>query len=291
MTWNDNTKRIIFIVVAAILLLSVILPLIVERFKDQQAALSTGKAKVLWWTWRVIRFLIAPIATLWMALIFYSDWMRKKIDRIEQAARMKIIVWIIWWLNISILILLTLKYLIVLYLGSDRIVYATIKVALFSLCFGYFLFLSWQQLRYFRTHTLQRVVAAFLLEQHDIFVKKNDFDKAHSVLLKACETAPEGLWLWCRLALFCENNRKNSAEADKFMAKAEELTTTVKANSIGDKACYFDYLGLLNYARGERDKGLEFIKKAIDIESKPYRIKMYEELLADSKNSQSGKSS
>jgi tetratricopeptide (TPR) repeat protein len=194
---------------------------------------------------------------------------------------------IIFWLIFVLLVLLVAEFLIVLYCGSYRIVSHLIASAVFCLCFGYLLLNYWQALKYFRTQPMHKIVAACLLEQHDKFVKSGDLDKAYSALVKACKSVPDAVCLWCRLALFCERTRKNSVEADTYMAKAEELITTTKADGISDKACYFDYRGLLNYVRGERDKGLEFIKQAIDIESKPSRIKMYEELLSDSKCSKS----
>lgn len=287
MTVNDNTKRVVFVAIAVVLLLSVILPLVSARLEEHRAVLNTSTMKSLWLAGKIIHFLIQPVLFLWVALIFYSDWLREKIDRVEQAVRMKIIVSVIWWLTIAILILFAMQFLLVLYHGSDRIVFATIRFVLFSLLFGCFLLFYFDISRYFHTHTLCNVVASCLLEQHDKFVKANNFDKAYTALLKACETDPKGVYLWCKLALFCERNRKNSAEADSFLAKANELMTTNKANNIGDRACYLDFLGIITYLRGECNKGLEYIKQAIDIEPKPFRIKTYEELLSYSKDNQS----
>jgi len=222
-----------------------------------------------------------------VTLLFYEDWLRRRIDTIERAYRMRIVVSIIFWLTIVFLVLIGARFVVILYRGSDHLISTSIRFLLLGLCFGFLLLYSWKSLLYFRKRPLCNIVAACLIEQHDKFVKASNLDKAYSALVKACEAAPDGVWLWCRLALFCERTRKNSAEADKYMARADELITT-KANSIGDKACYLDYLGLINYVRGEHDTGLEYIKQAIDIEPKPYRIKLYEELLSDSKGAQSG---
>jgi tetratricopeptide (TPR) repeat protein len=284
---NDNTRRIVLVVLAVILLSSIILSLVTARFEEQKATLSTGTIESLWWAGKIVFFISMPLMVSLVALFFYADWLRSRVDTIELAARMRVVVSVTWWAIIALLVLLGVEFLIDLYRGSHRIIFAAIQFLFLSLCLGFLLLDSWAMLSYFRTHTLRNVVAVCLLEQHDKSVKANNFDKAYSALLKACETDPDGVWLFCRLAIFCERTRKNSTEADTYMAKANELITTTKANNIGDKACYLDYLGLINYVRGEHDKGLTYIKQAIDIEPKPYRIKTYEELLSDSKNTQS----
>jgi tetratricopeptide (TPR) repeat protein len=283
---NDKTKRMILLFVWAAIVLSIILSLVEARFEGQKAALSTHSIKYLRLAGKIVLFIAMPLMVFLAALLFYADHLRSKIDTIELAARMRVVVSVTWWVIIALLVLLGVEFLITLYNGSHRIVFAAIQFLFLSLCLGYLLLDSWTMLSYFRTHTLHNVVVACLLDQQEKHVRTSNFDKAYSALLKACETDPDGVWLWCRLALFCERTRKNSAEADKYMAKAGELITTTKANNISDKACYLDYLGLINYVRGEHDKGLAYIKQAIDIEPKPFRIKTYEGLLSDSKNTQ-----
>jgi tetratricopeptide (TPR) repeat protein len=286
MTLNDNTKRIIFIALAIIFLSSIILPLVATRFEEQKTTLSTGTIKSLWWAGKIIFFISMPLMVFWVALFFYADRLRSRMDTTELAARMKIVASIIPWLTIVLLVLSEAKFVIILYRGSDHLVFTSIEFLLLGLCLGYSLFYSWPLAQYCRKQPLCNIVAACFLEQHEKFVKARDLDKAYSTLLKACEMNLDGVWLWCRLAIFCEHTRKNSTEADNYMAKAEELITTTKANNAGDKACYLGYLGLINYVRGERDKGLEYIKQAINIDSKPYLIKLYEDLLSNSKNTQ-----
>jgi tetratricopeptide (TPR) repeat protein len=283
MALNDNTKRIIFVALAAILLLSIILPLAAARFNNANSVVDIQHSKYLWWAIEITRLLTIITIILWLVLSFYSDWLRSRIDSIERASRMKIVVSVIWWGIIIILILLAIKFLMVLCRGSHQIVLASIKYAIISLLFVWVLPDIWRSFQYFHTQPTCKIIAASFVERHEKYVKISNFDKAYSALLKACETDPDRVWFWCKLALFCQQFRKNSAEADKYMTKAEELTTT----NISDKACYLDYLGLINYLRGERDTGLGYIKQAIDIESKPYRVKLYEGLLSDSKSSQS----
>ena len=141
-------------------------------------------------------------------------------------------------------------------------------------------------LRYYCKQPFCNIAAAGLLEKHTKFLTAHDFDKAYDVLVKACETAPDGTELWCRLALFCEVFRKDTTETDKWMAKARELISTKKANSDSDNACYLNYLGTIIYERGEYDKGLEYMKQSIDIEPRPGRINIYEKKLSEFKDKQ-----
>ena len=143
MTLNDNTKRTIFAVLVAILLLSIILPLVTARFEEAKDIVNLQYSKTLWLALIIIRFLIMVIMILWLVLIFYSDWKRKRIDRIEKVARMKNIISVIWWLNITILILLATEFLIVLYRGSYRIVFASIELVLLIILFSCFLPVTW----------------------------------------------------------------------------------------------------------------------------------------------------
>ena len=84
--------------------------------------------------------------------------------------------------------------------------------------------------------------------------------------------------------------RKDTADADKFMAKAEELITSKKATRDSEKACYLNYLGAILYERGDYQKGLEYIKQSIDIEPRPGRISSYEKKLSESRDKQQGPS-
>ncbi|MGD0551075.1 MAG: hypothetical protein ABSB25_00335 [Sedimentisphaerales bacterium] len=282
MALTDKTNRVILIVVWVVLVLAIILPLVATRFEEHKVTLSTNPIKPLRFAGEIVFFISMLLMVSLVVLFFYVDGLRNKVDTIEWAARLRRIALIIPWLTIILLALIGIKFVIVLYYHSGHFIYNSIELSLIGLLVGYLLLYSWGMAQYCRTKPLSTIAATCLLEQHEKFVKARDLDKAYSTLLKACEMNLDGVWLWCRLAIFCEHTRKNSAEADDYMAKANELITT-KANNIGDKACYLDYLGLLNYVRGECNKGLEYIKQAIDIEPKPFRIKTYEDLLLDLK--------
>ena len=276
----------ILIFVWAVIVLSIILSLVEARFEEQKAALSTGTIESLWWAGKIV-FFILLLMVFWVALFFYADHLRSRIDTIELAARMKFVVSVAWWVTIALLVLLGAEFLIVLYKGSHRIVFAAIQFLLLSLCLGFLLLDSWIMLKYFRTHTLRNVVAVCLREQSDKFIHARNFDKAYAVLIKASETAPDETEIWCRLAFFCELIRKNTTEADEFIAKAGELIATKKVVSNSDKTCYLNYLGTILYGRGECEKGLEYIKQSIDIEPSPGRISSYEKKLLEYKQSPS----
>jgi tetratricopeptide (TPR) repeat protein len=284
MNMAGNTKRVVFAAIAAILVLSIILPLVTARFNDTKGSIDQQHSKYLWLAINITRLITTITLILLLVLDFYSNWLRSRIDSIERAARMKIVASVILWSTILILILFAMEFLMVLYRGS---VFASIKYVLIILLFVFILPDTWRSFRYFRTQPACNIIAASVVERYEKYVKASDFDKAYFELLKACEMNPDSVVLWGKLAFFCEHTRKNSAQADKYMAKMEELITTTKTTNISDKACYLDFLGLIYYTRGEHDKGLGYIKQAIDIEPKPYRIKGYEGLLLKSKSAQS----
>jgi tetratricopeptide (TPR) repeat protein len=283
---NNKTKRMILIFVWAVIVLSIILSLVEARFEEQKATLSTGTIESLWWAGKILFFVSMPLWISLVVLLFYADWLRGRVDTIELAARLRTAASIIPWLTIVLLALIGTRFVIVLYYRSDHLIPTSIKFLLLSLCLGFSLFYYWPMAKYCRVQPLNRIVAVCLREQHDKFVKASKFDKAYSALLKACEAEPDGFWLWCKLALFCQITRKCSAEADKYMAKASELIETNKANSINEKASYFDCLGLINYTRGEYQKALDCSKQAMNIESTPERIRTYEQLLSELDNKQ-----
>jgi hypothetical protein len=254
MALNDKTKKIILIVVWAAIVLSIILSFAETRFKEQKTALAAHPIKSLRLAGNIEFLITIPLVISLIALAFYSDHLRNKVDTIKLAGRLRTTVLIIPWIIITLLILTVIRFILTLHYHSDHLVLTSVKFLLLCLCMGFLLLYSWPIAQYCRKKPLHIIVTACLLEQHDKFFKANKFDKAYFVLLKACETEPEDFLLWCKLALFCERTRKNSAEADKYMAKANELIMTTKANDIRNKACYLDYLGLINYVRGEHDK-------------------------------------
>jgi tetratricopeptide (TPR) repeat protein len=278
---NDNTRRIVLVVLTVIILSSIILPLVAAKFEEAKGIVNLQHSKTLWLSLIIIRFLIMFIMILWLVCTFYNDWMRERLDRIEQAARMKIVVSVFWWLTITLLVLLGLEFLIILYRGSHRIVFASIESVLLIILVSCFLPFAWDNLQYFRKRPLCNIVAACLREQSGKFLHTHDFDKAYAALIKASEISPDETELWCRLAFFCELIRKDTTEADKFIAKAGELITTKKDGDSSDKACYLNYLGTILYGRGECEKGLEYVKQSIDIGPNPGRINSYEKMLSE----------
>jgi tetratricopeptide (TPR) repeat protein len=284
MTKNDNIRRVTLLGIAAIILSFIILPLLIARF--EQEIIQFKNNKNLWFALIIIRLIIIISIILWASLNFYFTWIYNNIDKVEQAFRLKFAISVMWWTNIIILSLIIAEFLVVFFHGSHRIVLFSIEHILIGILFGWFLLYTWDYFRFFGKRPLNHIFSACLSAQHERFVKSGDFDKAYFALLKACENRPDGIWFWCKLALFCERTRKNSAEADKYMANAGELITSNKVNNISEKASYFDYLGSIYYDRGEKGKCFASFKQAIEIEPSQKRKKAYEESFLEMKNNQ-----
>jgi Tfp pilus assembly protein PilF len=195
-------------------------------------------------------------------------------------------VYALWWATVLVLALALVKVFIIFYYNSGKSAFNLITLSLIVFLLVHTLITSQAELRYCRKQPLCNIAAAGLLERYTKFLNERDFDKSYNALVKACETAPDETFLWCTLASFCEFIRNNATESDKYMAKAEELILTKKANSNSDKACYFNFLGGILYGRGEYEKGLEYMKQSIDIEPNPRRVKTYEEKLSEFKAKQ-----
>jgi tetratricopeptide (TPR) repeat protein len=86
--------------------------------------------------------------------------------------------------------------------------------------------------------------------------------------------------LWCLLAYLSELiNNKN--EADECIQKAGALVESGKHPTNKEIACYENYLGYILYGRGQIVKGLEHVKRSVDIDPNPARVAEYEKTLAE----------
>ena len=287
LSWFSNDlPNYLLIILSAILLLAGLLRVISTFRLYEQAEARHFTNGASWWLKRIEQALLPFTFALWIALLWYKDQLRNRLETIKQAIKMRKIVYIVWWTTILTLALVTVRVFTVFYRDSGKLIFDLIILALIVLFLVYILVTSRVELRYYREQPLCNITAAGLLEKHTKFLAAHDFDKAYDALVKACETVPDGTELCCRLAFFCEVIRKNTTETDKWMAKAGELISTKKANSDSDRACYLNYLGMIMYERGEYDKGLEYMKQSIDIEPRPERINMYDKKLSEFKDKQ-----
>ncbi len=239
-----------------------------------------------WWFERISEVIRLLTFSLWGVLWWYKDRLRSKLEIVEHAIRMKKVVFAFWWAVIFALAMAAVRIFSIFNHYSDESMFHSLIMLPLSIWLVYELITLRAERRYYREQQLCNIVAAGLFERGNEFLNAHDFDKAYDAFLKACETAPEVVFLWCQLAYFCECFRNNVAESDKYMAKAEELISTKKANSDSNKACYFNYLGGILYERGEYKKGLEYMKQSIDLGPNPGRIKTYEEKLSEFKAKQ-----
>lgn len=284
LSWFSNDLPDYLLITLSAFFLLVGLALFINTFHLYEHAearhLTTG---AYWWFERIARVIRLLIFALWLALLCYKDRLRKKLETIEHTGRTRKVVFAFWWTTILVLALVAVEVFTVLYHNPDKSVFDLIILSLLVFFLVFALVTSWAERRYFRKQPLCNIAAAGLLEKHNKFLDEQDFDNAYNALVKACETASEETFLWCTLAFFCERFRKNTEETDRFMTKAGELITTKKSKSDSDKACYFEYLGLISCLRKDLQKGLDLLKQANDIEPKPERIKLYEQLLSESR--------
>jgi tetratricopeptide (TPR) repeat protein len=290
LSWFSDDLLDYLLIVLSVILLLVGLSHFVHTYRlYERAEARYLTIKPLWWFKKITGAIWLLIVALWMALCWYKNRLRKKLETIEHAIQMRKIVYTLWWSTVCTLVLVAVSVFTICHNGSDKSVFDLILLLFIVFFLVYTLVTSWTEWRFYSERPLCNIAAAGLLEKHTKFLNERDLDKAYNALVKACETAPDGTYLWCKLAFFCEEFRKNAEETNRFMAKASESITAKKSKSSSDRACYFQYLGLINCLRGELQKGLEYLKQAIDIEPEPKLIKLYEQLLSESHDKQSSK--
>ncbi|MDD5064271.1 MAG: hypothetical protein PHQ35_05880 [Phycisphaerae bacterium] len=282
---NDLLDYLLIILSALFLLGGVVLFIRTFHLYEQAKVrhLTTGPS---WWFEKISEAVGLLTLALWSALSSYKDWLRRHLEIVTYAVWMKKVVFALWWAVVFALAMSAVRIFFIFNHYSDKFVFHLVTMLPLSFWLVYELMTLRAERRYYHKQPLCNIVAAGLLERGNEFLNAHDFDKAHDAFLKACETAPEGIFLWCQLAHFCELFRNNTTETDKYMAKAEELISAEKANSDSDKACYFNFLGMILYERGEYEKGLEYMKQSIDLRPNPGRIKSYEEKLSEFKAKQ-----
>ncbi len=289
LSWFSNDLLdYLLIALSLILLLAGLLSLIYTFYLYEQAEAQHLTIGAFWWFEKITGVIRLLTFASWVALLCYKDRLRKKLEIIKNAHRMSKVVFAVWWTTIFALTLVVVEVFTVCFHNSDKFVFSLIILSILIFLLVHTLMTSWAEWRYFRKQPLCNIIAAGLLEKHNQFLHEQDFDNAFNALVKACETVPEKTYLWCKLAFFCEEFRRDKAESDKYMTRAKESISAEKAKRDSDKACYFEYLGLINCLRKELQKGLDFLKQANDIEPDPRRIKLYERLLSESCDEQSG---
>jgi len=290
LSWFSNDLPDYLLIILSVIFLLAGLALFINTFHLYEQAearhLTIGPS---WWFEKIAGTVWLFTLALWSALSCYKDWLRRNLETVTftYAIQMKKVVNAVWWAMVLALAMSAVRIFTILNRYSDKSVFSLVTALPLSFWLMYELVSLRAERRYYRKQPPCNIVAAGFLKKHDKFLDEQDFDKAYDALIKACETAPEGTYLWCRLAYFCEKFRKNTEETDRYMAKAGELITTKKSKSDTDRACYFEYLGLINCLRKDLQKGLDFLKQANDIEPKPERIKLYEQLLSESRDEQS----
>lgn len=282
---NDLPNYLLF-VVGVICLLAGLTGFARMFYLYEQAEVRHIAVEPSWWFERITRAVLSLSFALWMMLWWYKTQCRKELGTIEQAGRMKKVADAFWWAVIFALAMSAVRIFTILCRNPSKSVIGLIILSVIVFLLVHTLVTSRAELRYINKQPLYKIAAAGLLERHTKFLNEQEFDKSYNALVKACEIAPEETFLWCHLAHFCELFRHNTIESDKYMAKAEELILTKKANSTSDRACYFNYLGDILYERGECEKGLEYMKQSIDLGPNPGRIKTYEEKLSEFKAKQ-----
>lgn len=237
-----------------------------------------------------VKVFIGFLCAIAVTLMLYKDRLHRQLTDIPSASRIKQVSQVLFWILLAgvfisgaHLFYQAINALAVLSLPSTYLLTFSFLVHLaVTLVFIYFFFEQRETLNYFRTHNASVVLANHYLQMYEKKLNSGNIQEAEQYLIKACEVESESVELWCRLAFFYEMGTRKTNEATKCMQKAKELVSLGPHRSNKKiVACYENYLGYILCNRGHSQKGLVHIKRSIDIDPNPGRIKRYKEKLAE----------
>jgi tetratricopeptide (TPR) repeat protein len=214
---------------------------------------------------------------MYVLILAYSMYFRKyrsKVNSLDKALKWKNISLSLYFFQLALIAAFSIMLILVLFglIGSHRAIYfLVIGIAILVEQF-----IENRKLHgYLKTSDPPTILAGALIEQHDICVKSRQFEKAYQFLKMACDTRPDSMASWGRLATFCELILKDHQKADEYLMRDKNLLES-KTPTNEEIATYENYLGNVLFYRGERMAGLEHLKKSIELSPNSLRISGYE---------------
>lgn len=220
-----------------------------------------------------------------MAMLTYIKRLQKNLEQEKSCLRIKLVASAVYYLLIFSIVIYSVR-LTSLIIGFKNAHFQTSALVQFHLlaAFGLVAFCAWlflQQrtyLTYFKSQKLSSIHAAYYLEQHSNFLRNGDVKKAYDSLFTACQKAPYGVELWCRLAFLCET-LNSKGEADQYIQKAKSLLEAEKEPSNKEIACYENYFGAILWCRGQDSKAIEHVERSIKLDANDGRKATYQKML------------
>jgi tetratricopeptide (TPR) repeat protein len=272
----------IFLFAAILIILSFTEPLFVPK--------GGSRAQIGYWIlprWLHISLTCSFIAVL--ILIELRDWLLKHLEKAKNAILIKRISTVLYCLLLVFIVanssVLFFQLVGLMRMGNTQLadLFHSKMLGLSGVALLYvYLFLTQKEsLSYFRIHEPSTIVAAYYNQQHINCLNSGDFQKAHDLLLKACQVEPTAVVLWSQLAFLCEMALHNSTQADRYMQEAEAIIESGKKLTDKEISCYENYLGYILCNRGRNYEGLEHIRRSVELDPEPNRIAKYEENLSE----------
>ena len=232
----------------------------------------------------------APLV-LYLILSLYLEHRFKKLQTLDSAKRLKYVAYlsfysilVFWILLVIRFVMTTITILMAEQFSAMRFFnFHYIFLVTFVLIFLWMLRNELKRYKWFRSYSPSKILAGSFLQRQTKLLKGQHFDQAKEYLVKVCELVPDNVEIWCRLGFYNELILKKQDDADSCMKKAKSILDSYKEPNNKEIACYEGYLGNILYNRGEKEEGLKHLKKSIELDSTPGRVKNYERKLAELK--------
>jgi len=158
-----------------------------------------------------------------------------------------------------------------------------ILLVTFVLLFSWMFRAELKRYKWFRSYSPSKILASSFLQRHNELIQAKNFDQIEEFLVKARQAVPDNVELLCLLGYYKDLVLNKRDEANRYMKQAKSILDSYKEPNNKEIACYEGYLGNILYNRGEKEEGLKHLKKSIELDSTPGRVKNYERKLAELK--------
>jgi hypothetical protein len=133
---------------------------------------------------------------------------------------------------------------------------------------------------YYISHDKKDILTGWRMNQYmqeqSSLLQERKFDDAYQYALNIAQLQPDSVFLWCNLASISEHFMNTPDKSDQHLLKAKEILDACKQPTDWDKAVFECYCGFIQQHRGNFQQGLEHMKKAYDLDPRPYRKKEYD---------------
>jgi tetratricopeptide (TPR) repeat protein len=239
----------------------------------------------------VIAIIVVTSLVSYLLMTSYLERGYKKLQTLDSARKLKYAAYISFYLLLVNLIIIT----------TDLIV-ATIKItSIEQLSVKHFINLGYISLvillivivsiirdelkryKWYRAYSPSIILSNSFIQKYNESLKSHNFEQARNCLIKACEYAPNCVMPWSALGYFYQLFFNDEQQSNVCMNNAKSILDSSQEPNKKDTSCYEYFLGNILYNRGQKEEGLEHLRKAVELNPESGWMEVYNEKLAEMK--------